>query len=75
MPKKNSVLCSAIQCDECKEVIVSLYRHDFRSCGCGKIAIDGGRDYTRTIGTKFTELRVRLSKCYEGEINRQEEGF
>ena len=38
-----------IKCTHCKSVIESKYTHDFRRCKCGKIAIDGGDDYTRII--------------------------
>lgn len=40
---------SAIQCvlPNCKDIIYSRSRHDFRSCSCGKTSIDGGFDYTK----------------------------
>lgn len=37
------------QCPLCKEKIWSRHRHDFRYCNCGYCAIDGGREYTRTV--------------------------
>lgn len=37
-------------CAKCLDVIRSKHRHDFVVCKCGKIAIDGGSDYTRTLG-------------------------
>jgi hypothetical protein len=30
--------------------VESAHRHDFRTCACGKIAVDGGRDYRRRVG-------------------------
>lgn len=33
------------QCLECNEVIESTYRHDYRSCKCGNLSVDGGNDY------------------------------
>jgi hypothetical protein len=39
---------NALQCLECKKVVVSLTRHDFVSCGCPNEAfVDGGLDYAR----------------------------
>jgi len=35
-------------CPDCKEVIYSVNRHDYRKCSCGKCMVDGGRDYFRT---------------------------
>jgi hypothetical protein len=37
-------------CAKCYDVIRSEHRHDFKSCNCGAISIDGGSDYTRTVG-------------------------
>jgi len=37
----------AIKCDKCGDTIYSRALHDFRSCTCGRIFIDGGFDYTR----------------------------
>jgi len=45
---KTKVTC--IKCPNCKDIIYSRSRHDFRSCSCELIAIDGGFDYTRIIG-------------------------
>jgi hypothetical protein len=39
-----------IRCASCNDVIESTYRHDFVKCKCGKIGIDGGEDYCKTIG-------------------------
>lgn len=39
-------------CNKCKDVIESKYRHDFVSCSCGAIYIDGGNDYCRRGGNK-----------------------
>ena len=34
---------------KCNEIIESTYRHNFVECRCGSVAVDGGRDYIRTI--------------------------
>jgi len=39
-----------IRCASCNDVIESTHRHDFVKCECGKIGIDGGEDYCKTIG-------------------------
>ena len=41
-----------VKCVICKAVIQSKHRHDFVSCKCGQIFIDGGDDYTRVGGIK-----------------------
>ena len=40
---------SKIRCVKCQEILESLHRHDFRSCGCHATAIDGGNDYLRVL--------------------------
>ena len=41
---------NAAQCNACGDVIESKHRHDFVSCKCGAIFIDGGLDYLRGGG-------------------------
>ena len=42
-----TILRNAAQCARCGTVIESRHRHDFVSCPCGAIFVDGGRDYIR----------------------------
>lgn len=55
-------LIRAVQCRKCLDVIISLYHHDYHTCSCGDIAIDGGRDYVRVgyTDTPPIHLNVRL---------------
>lgn len=38
---------NAIQCVNCRDIIESKHRHDFKFCKCGMVAVDGGLSYTR----------------------------
>ena len=38
------------RCKKCSDIIESKYRHDFVSCKCGAIFVDGGNDYWRCGG-------------------------
>ena len=42
-----TVLINQAQCLLCGEIIQSTHRHDFRSCTCGNLFVDGGRAYLR----------------------------
>lgn len=41
------ILRSRARCTRCGDVIESKHRHDFVSCSCGAIFLDGGLDYVR----------------------------
>lgn len=53
------LLLNAIQCKSCDEIIVSHSRHDFRTCRCGKVSVDGGLEYTRRVG----QLDLITERC------------
>ena len=46
------ILQNVIQCNHCKDVLVSYHVHDFKTCKCGKVSIDGGFDYLRRVFEK-----------------------
>lgn len=37
------------ECLGCHTVITSTHRHDYVSCKCGALAVDGGWDYARRV--------------------------
>lgn len=43
---------SRIKCNVCRDIINSNTFYSYISCKCGKIAVDGGKDYTRIIGER-----------------------
>ena len=45
--KKEKTIVNALHCPVCDDVIFSRARHDYHSCTCGAITIDGGFDYLR----------------------------
>lgn len=40
---------TAIKCPKCGDIIFSRAHHDFHSCSCGAISIDGGFEYFRCL--------------------------
>jgi hypothetical protein len=48
--EKKIILENKVKCLKCEDIIVSAHRHDFNSCSCGKISVDGGMDYLRRSG-------------------------
>ena len=41
------IIRNAAQCAKCGDVIESTHRHDFVSCSCDEIFVDGGKEYLR----------------------------
>lgn len=41
---------AVVLCKNCEDVVQSQHRHDFATCSCGNIAVDGGSDYCRMVG-------------------------
>jgi len=41
---------TAIQCKKCLDIIYSRSTHDFKTCSCRRINIDGGFEYTKING-------------------------
>ena len=54
------ILVNKIKCKKCGDVIESKSRHDFKSCSCGAVSVDGGLDYIRRCGEEndYEELSV-----------------
>lgn len=46
------ILVNKIKCNKCGDIIESTYRHDFKFCKCGAVAVDGGKDYLRRGGNR-----------------------
>lgn len=50
---------NAARCNDCGDVIESKHRHDFVSCSCRAIYVDGGLAYLRrgfVPGADFTDM-------------------
>lgn len=47
------IIQNAATCLGCGDFIVSKHRHDFVTCTCGAVSVDGGQEYLRRVG-EFT---------------------
>ena len=53
------ILRNRARCLVCGEMVESRHRHDFKTCSCGNLSVDGGKDYIRRCVKnidKFEEL-------------------
>jgi hypothetical protein len=46
-PTPERILVNAARCTRCGDRVESTHRHDFVTCGCGALSVDGGRAYIR----------------------------
>lgn len=59
------IIHNRIRCNHCGDVIESEYRHDFKSCRCGLVSVDGGHDYLRRGFTKSSNDYTELSELQQ----------
>lgn len=55
------------QCLKCNDLITSYYGHDYVSCSCGAISVDGGNNYTKRAGdiSSYKELSIYSDAPFE----------
>ena len=55
------IIKNQVKCLKCGDIIESKNRHDFVTCSCGNVSVDGGKDYLRrTFHSKddYEELSI-----------------
>ena len=52
------LVCNRARCNHCHTIVESRHRWEFKWCPCGKIAVDGGLEYTKRTGNPddYTEM-------------------
>ena len=68
-----SIITNKVKCKKCGDIIESKHRHDFKYCKCGSIAVDGGHDYLRRIGS--LEDYIELSEDDEKGTKTENTNF
>ena len=64
------ILSNKARCRKCGDVIESKSVHDFQTCSCGAICVDGGLDYLKRGAKNFEDLE-ELSE-YEVEGSKKD---
>ena len=41
------IIKNQVKCLKCGDIVESKNRHDFVTCSCGNVSVDGGKDYLR----------------------------
>lgn len=50
--KQLTIKSNVIRCKKCGDIMESVHTHDVKRCGCGAVAVDGGKDYLRRCGNR-----------------------
>lgn len=56
------ILVNQVHCNLCGDEPFSAHRHDYVSCKCGNVSVDGGMDYLRrSFKTKdFVDMSIEI---------------
>lgn len=75
------IVQNAVNCLSCGDLIVSKHRHDFVTCTCGAISVDGGQSYLRRVGDFANAVDLSWSlpddvyaECAEAAQNAMDTG-
>ena len=75
------IVQNAAACLACGDFIVSKHRHDFVTCTCGAVSVDGGQEYLRRVGDFGNAVDLSWSlpddvykKCAEAAQNAADTG-
>jgi len=71
--KVKNLLINQAQCKLCRDIIRSKHRHDFVSCKCGEISVDGGTSYVRRLAKDLDNI-IDLSIYGEATITVDRKG-
>ena len=52
MEKKEKIISNKIKCKKWGDIIESKSTNDYKRCSCGVVAVDGGKDYLKRIGSE-----------------------
>lgn len=70
-PLMYTISRNSARCGECGDEIESTHRHDFKSCTCGSLFVDGGKDYIRRGFQQGTPYEDTSTVEYEEATNEQ----
>lgn len=52
------IFINAAVCLHCKDYIRSTHKHDYVTCSCGKVSVDGGSWYVRRRGQEEDMINI-----------------
>lgn len=63
------IIENSAKCLKCGDKIISKHRHDYITCSCGNVSVDGGLDYCRR---SFKEMDTWIdTSIWEDDTSKQ----
>ena len=63
------IIENSAKCLKCGDKIISKHRHDYITCSCGNVSVDGGLDYCRR---SFKEMDTWIdTSIWEEDTSKQ----
>jgi hypothetical protein len=59
------IIVNRIRCRVCGDIIESRYTHEFVTCSCGRVSVDGGHEYLRRGYKNSPDDYIELSEYGE----------
>lgn len=63
------IILNSAKCLLCGDVLISRFQHDFVSCRCASLSLDGGLNYlkrvTRTLDAPYVDLSINSNVPFE----------
>lgn len=64
---KDIVTLNKAQCRLCNDILESVHQYDFKTCSCGEISVDGGKNYIKRSAKNISNI-IELSEGYQKEV-------
>jgi hypothetical protein len=58
------VIINKAQCKLCGDILTSTSHHDYQTCSCGEISVDGGKSYIKRSAKDLNNI-IELSETYD----------
>ena len=64
------ILSNQVICKLCGDAPYSTHRHDYKTCKCGEVGVDGGMDYLRRVGNSanYKDISIEWKMDYYTKI-------
>ena len=68
------IVRNSAMCGDCWQEIVSKYKHDYTTCSCGQLSIDGGSSYLKRNSNHYVDTSLFSNDDFDKIRNEFEWG-